>query len=129
MRLSIDGPEVNGVHVPPAYGVIPMRTNVGVLDRVLRITVGLSLIFLYALGEIGPWGMLGAVPLATACCDCVPCIPSSASAPARDRAACPDRRSTVSINSATGLTCVLCAKPRFGRLRSRPNRQSARCSM
>lgn len=65
MRLSIDRPKVNGVHVPPAYGVIPMRTNVGVLDRVLRITVGLSLIFLYALGEIGPWGMLGAVPLAT----------------------------------------------------------------
>ncbi|MGE0853004.1 MAG: DUF2892 domain-containing protein [Hyphomicrobiaceae bacterium] len=47
-----------------------MATNMGTVDRVLRIVVGLALIGL-ALGLFGPnyqslWGWLGVVPLATA---------------------------------------------------------------
>lgn len=43
-----------------------MTTNVGGLDRVLRIVVGLALIVLAATGTIGAWGYIGVVPLATA---------------------------------------------------------------
>ncbi len=43
-----------------------MTTNVGGLDRVLRIVVGLALIVMAAMGTIGAWGYIGVVPLATA---------------------------------------------------------------
>lgn len=43
-----------------------MHTNVGTVDRVLRIAVGLGLIGATATGAIGPWGWIGAVPLVTA---------------------------------------------------------------
>ena len=43
-----------------------MTKNVGNLDRTLRIVAGVALIALAALGTIGPWGWIGAVPLATA---------------------------------------------------------------
>jgi Protein of unknown function (DUF2892) len=39
--------------------------NVGGVDRILRIAVGLILIALALLGQIGPWGFIGLVPLAT----------------------------------------------------------------
>ncbi len=42
-----------------------MKYNVGGIDRVLRIAVGLLLIVLAASGKIGPWGWLGVVVLAT----------------------------------------------------------------
>ena len=42
-----------------------MKVNVGGIDRVLRIVVGLVLIGLVATGQIGWWGWLGVVPLAT----------------------------------------------------------------
>jgi hypothetical protein len=42
-----------------------MNPNVGTVDRVLRITVGLVLIALAAMGKIGWWGYIGIVPLAT----------------------------------------------------------------
>ena len=42
-----------------------MKQNVGGIDRVLRIAVGLLLIILAASGKIGPWGWLGFVVLAT----------------------------------------------------------------
>ena len=42
-----------------------MNQNVGGIDRVLRIAVGLLLIILAASGKIGPWGWLGVVVLAT----------------------------------------------------------------
>lgn len=42
-----------------------MKTNVGGIDRVLRIVVGLALIALTLLGYIGVWGWIGVVPLAT----------------------------------------------------------------
>jgi hypothetical protein len=43
-----------------------MKTNVGNLDRVLRVVLGLSLIALSLAGVIGMWGWIGVVPLATA---------------------------------------------------------------
>ena len=43
-----------------------MKANVGTIDRVLRIIVGLVLIGLALAGTIGPWGWIGVVPLATA---------------------------------------------------------------
>ena len=43
-----------------------MKTNVGGIDRVLRIVLGLALIALTLTGTIGAWGWLGLVPLATA---------------------------------------------------------------
>ena len=42
-----------------------MKTNVGGIDRILRIVIGLALIALTVTGTIGVWGWLGIVPLAT----------------------------------------------------------------
>ena len=42
-----------------------MSKNVGGIDRVLRIVVGLVLIVLAAMGTIGVWGYIGVVPLLT----------------------------------------------------------------
>lgn len=42
-----------------------MKTNLGTLDRSLRIAVGLILIGLSLSGLIGLWGWIGVVPLAT----------------------------------------------------------------
>lgn len=39
--------------------------NVGGIDRILRIVVGLVLIALAATGTVGLWGYIGAVPLVT----------------------------------------------------------------
>ena len=41
------------------------RLNVGNIDRVLRILVGLVLIGLAATGTIGVWGYIGVIPLVT----------------------------------------------------------------
>jgi hypothetical protein len=43
-----------------------MKSNVGGIDRILRIVLGLVLIGLAATGTIGVWGWVGVVPLATA---------------------------------------------------------------
>ena len=42
-----------------------MKANVGMIDRALRIIVGLALIGLTLNGNIGVWGWIGVVPLAT----------------------------------------------------------------
>ncbi|GGE34677.1 membrane protein [Halopseudomonas oceani] len=42
-----------------------MKANVGTIDRVLRILVGVLLIALTLTGTIGLWGWIGVVPLAT----------------------------------------------------------------
>ena len=42
-----------------------MPTNVGGLDRILRIVVGLILIALVFVGPQTPWGWIGLVPLLT----------------------------------------------------------------
>jgi hypothetical protein len=43
-----------------------MSKNVGGIDRILRIVVGLALIGMTLAGIIGMWGWIGVVPLATA---------------------------------------------------------------
>lgn len=42
-----------------------MQANVGSIDRVMRIVVGLALIGAALSGAIGAWGWLGVLPLAT----------------------------------------------------------------
>ena len=42
-----------------------MKANVGTVDRVVRILVGLGLIGAAASGAVGAWGYIGIVPLAT----------------------------------------------------------------
>ena len=42
-----------------------MKLNVGGTDRIVRIVAGLALIGLTRTGNIGVWGWLGVVPLAT----------------------------------------------------------------
>jgi hypothetical protein len=42
-----------------------MKLNVGGADRIVRIVAGLGLIGLTLTGNIGMWGWLGVVPLAT----------------------------------------------------------------
>jgi len=42
-----------------------MQTNVGGIDKVLRIIGGVVLIALAATGTVGVWGWIGVVPLLT----------------------------------------------------------------
>jgi Protein of unknown function (DUF2892) len=42
------------------------KKNVGTLDRIARVLIGLALIGLTLAGTIGPWGWIGVVPLLTA---------------------------------------------------------------
>jgi len=41
-------------------------SNVGSIDRILRIVVGLALVSLVFVGPQTPWGWLGLIPLVTA---------------------------------------------------------------
>ncbi len=43
-----------------------MQTNVGTIDRVLRVVVGVVLIALVFVGPQTPWGWIGVVPIVTA---------------------------------------------------------------
>ena len=42
-----------------------MKVNEGVLDRSLRVIVGVVLIGMAISGVIGPWGYIGVIPLVT----------------------------------------------------------------
>ena len=42
-----------------------MKTNVGGIDRTLRIVAGAALVALAATGTVGLWGWIGVVPLLT----------------------------------------------------------------
>lgn len=42
-----------------------MKANVGGIDRILRITLGLALIALAATGTVGAWGYIGILPVLT----------------------------------------------------------------
>ena len=42
-----------------------MKCNVGGIDRILRIAVGLVLVGLAASNVVGTWGWIGIIPLAT----------------------------------------------------------------
>jgi len=54
-------------HFPPFNPAkeLVMKKNVGGIDRILRIVAGLVLVALAATGQIGAWGWLGLVVLAT----------------------------------------------------------------
>lgn len=43
-----------------------MKSNVGNIDRVIRIVVGLAIVAGAATGAIGMWGWIGVLPIATA---------------------------------------------------------------
>ncbi|TVP51251.1 MAG: DUF2892 domain-containing protein [Halomonas sp.] len=42
-----------------------MKSNVGGIDKTLRILIGILLIALTLVGVIGSWGWVGVLPLAT----------------------------------------------------------------
>ncbi|SBT17313.1 hypothetical protein MGA5115_01423 [Marinomonas gallaica] len=42
-----------------------MKANVGRLDKILHIVIGVLLIALALTGVIGAWGYIGVIPLAT----------------------------------------------------------------
>ena len=42
-----------------------MSENVGGIDRILRVLVGVVLLALTLTGQLGVWGWIGLVPLAT----------------------------------------------------------------
>lgn len=42
-----------------------MKSNVGGIDRILRLVVGLALVAAAATGAIGAWGFIGIVPILT----------------------------------------------------------------
>ncbi len=43
-----------------------LPANVGTIDRVVRVVLGLGLLSLTVVGPATPWGLLGIVPLLTA---------------------------------------------------------------
>jgi len=42
-----------------------VKPNVGTIDRVVRVAIGLGLIAASMLGAIGAWGWIGLLPIAT----------------------------------------------------------------
>jgi hypothetical protein len=46
--------------------LVMFKSNVGGIDRVLRVLVGVALIAMSLMGVIGVWGWIGVVPLLTA---------------------------------------------------------------
>lgn len=52
-----------------------MKSNVGGLDRILRIVVGIVLIALAVTGTVGAWGWIGVVPLLTGLIGWCPAYP------------------------------------------------------
>ena len=42
-----------------------MKSNVGGIDRIVRIVIGAVLVILAATGQVGAWGWIGLLPLAT----------------------------------------------------------------
>ncbi|CAD5373390.1 conserved hypothetical protein [Rubrivivax sp. A210] len=52
-----------------------MKSNVGGIDRILRIVAGLVLIALTLTGTIGVWGWIGVVPLLTGAVSFCPIYP------------------------------------------------------
>ncbi|MBK7355724.1 DUF2892 domain-containing protein [Propionivibrio sp.] len=52
-----------------------MKANVGGIDRILRIAVGIVLTALAAMGIIGVWGWIGVVPFLTGLIGWCPAYP------------------------------------------------------
>ena len=49
--------------IAPTKGKCGENKNVGCIDRLLRIVIGVALVLASALHYIGPWGYLGLIPL------------------------------------------------------------------
>ena len=73
-----------------------MKSNVGGIDRIIRIVAGVVLIALAATNTVGWWGWLGIVPLATGLIGWCPASPP-VTAPASSSRAC--SRTTCSAGS------------------------------
>jgi hypothetical protein len=43
-----------------------MKANIGTIDRIARVIIGVTLIALAATGVVGLWGYIGVLPLVTA---------------------------------------------------------------
>jgi hypothetical protein len=62
------------VSTPPSWAVpteqltgeTPVTTNIGFIDRVVRVIIGITLLALAVTGNVGFWGYIGVIPLATA---------------------------------------------------------------
>ena len=52
-----------------------MKTNEGLLDRVLRVVVGVGILSLAFVGPKTPWGYVGIVPLVTGIIGMCPLYP------------------------------------------------------
>ncbi len=52
-----------------------MKQNVGGIDRVLRVVVGLALLAIVFVGPQTPWGWIGLVPLLTGLAGFCPIYP------------------------------------------------------
>jgi membrane-associated protease RseP (regulator of RpoE activity) len=52
-----------------------MKANVGGIDKIARVIVGLILVSLAALGVVGVWGWIGVVPLLTGLFNFCPLYP------------------------------------------------------
>jgi Protein of unknown function (DUF2892) len=63
---TVEQTSVTGVFAGPTHRSRTMKSNVGGIDRILRIVLGLALIGLTLMGTIGVWGWVGVVPLLTA---------------------------------------------------------------
>lgn len=64
-----------------------MKTNIGTIDRILRVIVGIGLISLAFIGPQTPWGWIGVVLLLTALVGWCPAyVPFGISSCSKDRA-------------------------------------------
>jgi membrane-associated protease RseP (regulator of RpoE activity) len=52
-----------------------MKSNVGGIDKIVRIVIGLALIALAATGTVGVWGYIGIVPVLTGLFNFCPLYP------------------------------------------------------
>ncbi len=52
-----------------------MKKNVGKIDRIARVVMGLGVLSLTVIGPQTPWGFLGIIPIATAAMGFCPLYP------------------------------------------------------
>jgi hypothetical protein len=65
-----------------------MKANIGTIDRIARVIIGVTLIALAATGVVGLWGYIGVLPLVTAFVRFCPAyLPFGISTCATDKAA------------------------------------------
>jgi len=63
--IQVTASSSGGTKIANSFRENCMKHNVGTIDRVLRIALGLALIGSSLLGYIGLWGWIGLLPLAT----------------------------------------------------------------